>query len=211
MKIKLKPPRMSKLFTVAGMNPFSVTCGMLMLLLLSCKKNNNIDEGSNNNGVWSQQGNKLKGSTDYSYQGSSVSLSADGNTLIFSVPTDDYYMGCSWIFTRDNGKWTQQGNKLVGLGANGRSYQSAVAISADGNTAIAGGSNDSTSGAAWVFVRNNGLWIQQGNKLKNTGSAFSGRLGHAVAISSDGNTAVVGGSIDKTAAAWVFTRSNGVW
>ncbi|MFI5143343.1 MAG: hypothetical protein ACHQHM_04865, partial [Thermoanaerobaculales bacterium] len=46
-------------------------------------------------------------------------------------------------------------SKLVGTGAVGAANQGAVAISADGTTAIAGGSyDDSMAGAAWVFVAN---------------------------------------------------------
>src|SRR5450755_4446897 len=59
-----------------------------------------------------------------------------------------------------SGKFIQQGEKLVGTGgsistAQGRS----TALSADGNTAIVGGPNDSPYGAAWIFVRDaDGAW-----------------------------------------------------
>jgi hypothetical protein len=53
------------------------------------------------------------------------------------------------------GVWTQQGSKLVGTGAVGNAYQGrSVSLSADGSTAIVGGSDDNDSaGAAWVFTR----------------------------------------------------------
>lgn len=68
---------------------------------------------------------------------------------------------------------TQQGSKLIGTGNVGLPvYQgSSIAISADGNTAIVGGSNDNSQlGAAWIYTRNGGVWIQQGNKLVGTGN-----------------------------------------
>jgi hypothetical protein len=80
-------------------------------------------------------------------QGSSVALSADGNTAILGG-------SAAWVFTRSGGVWTQHGSKLVGAGAVGQISQgSAVALSADGNTAILGGPGDNNIGAAWVFVR----------------------------------------------------------
>ena len=62
---------------------------------------------------------------------------------------------------------------------------------------------------AWVFVRSNGVWTQQA-QLPTIGGGF----GQSVALSADGNTALIGawetGNNDLGAAA-VFTRSNGVW
>ena len=105
--------------------------------------------------------------------------------------------------------------KLVGTGAVGAAYQGcSVALSADGNTAIVGGSGDnSDAGAAWVFTRSGGVWTQQGSKLVGSGAVGAAAQGYSVALSADGNTAIVGGHGDNsnTGAAWVFTRSGGVW
>jgi VCBS repeat protein len=173
------------------------------------------------NGVWTQQGDKLVGTGAAPgpvNQGFSVALSADGNTAIIGGPFDNPFIGAAWVFTRSNGAWVQQGDKLVGTGAApGPVYQGfSVAVSADGNTAIVGGYQDNSNvGAAWVFARSNGVWTQQGNKLVGTGAVgpISAGQGQSVALSADGNTAIIGGPGDNTAfgAAWVFTRSNGVW
>jgi FG-GAP repeat protein len=55
--------------------------------------------------------------------------------------------------------------------------------------------------------------IQQGPKLTADDEAGTGRLGTSVALSSDGNTALVGGETDNNSvgAAWVFTRSGSTW
>jgi hypothetical protein len=170
-----------------------------------------------NNEVWSQQGKKLvgKGGLGVSSQGQSVSLSADGNTAIVGGNTDSSGAGAAWIFSRSNGVWTQQGNKLIGTGATGNAQQGfSVAISADGNTAIIGGPNDNSgAGASWVFVRNFGFWSQQGNKLIGTSASSNAQLGYAVALSADGNTAIVGGNYDNNyaGAAWVFVRNSNAW
>jgi hypothetical protein len=168
------------------------------------------------NGVWTQQGNKLvgTGAVGAADQGFSVALSADGNTAVVSGVGDNSLAGAVWVFTRSNGVWTQQGDKLVGTGAVGNGRQgSSVALSADGNTALVGGRGDNgDSGAVWVFTRGNGVWTQQGNKLVGTGAAGTANQGVSVALSADGNTALVGGPGDGAAGAvWVFTRSNSVW
>ena len=168
------------------------------------------------NGVWTQQ-SKLAGTgaVGSAGQGWSVALSDDGNTAILGGPFDNVNTGAAWVYTRSNGVWTQQGKKLVGSGAVGKARQGvSVALSADGNTAIVGGSADNVdSGAAWVFTRSNGVWTQQRSKLAGTGAVGNAAQGISVALSDDGNTAIVGGAFDNlnTGAAWVYTRSGDVW
>jgi hypothetical protein len=171
-------------------------------------------------GTWTQQGGKLVGTTsEYGgglwSQGASVALSSDGNTAIIGGPSDNRTTGAAWVFTRSSSIWTQQGNKLVGSGASqpplSPGQGMSVALSADGNTAIVGGWE---AEGAWVFTRSGGTWAQQGKKLVGTGAVGKARQGMSVALSADGNTAIVGGWSDngKTGAAWVFTRSGGgVW
>ena len=181
---------------------------------------------------FTQQGAKLVGSgaVGTAEQGRPVAISADGNTAIVGARADDFSfadgaasVGAAWIWTRSGGVWTQQGSKLIGSGTVGRAWQGAsVAISADGNTALVGGWNDNNRvGAVWVFTRNGSIWTQQGPKLVGTGAVGMSHQGVSVAVSADGNTAVVGGTGDASdpndlfhigvGAVWVFTRSGGVW
>ena len=169
-------------------------------------------------GVWTQQGPKLVGSGAIgpSQQGISVAISGDGNTAIVGGGGDNGAIGAAWVFTRSGGAWTQQGPKLVGIGGVGPLVVqgNSVALSADGSTAIVGGYGDSGEiGAVWVFTRSGGVWTQQGPKLVGTGAVGPARQGTSVALSADGNTALVGGEQDRggLGAAWVFTRSGGVW
>jgi len=167
-------------------------------------------------------------------QGSWVSLSADGNTMISSAQVDPPH-GAAWVFTRSNGTWSQQGSKLLGSNYQGTvSSNVPVAISADGNTAaMANSSDNSNQGAVWFFTRSNGVWNQQGPKVSGTGAtALSSpgcqaggfnlcpgaeEQGFSIAISADGNTLIEGGPLDANngltfaGAAWIFTRSNGAW
>jgi hypothetical protein len=56
-------------------------------------------------------------------------------------------------------------------------------------------------------------FVQQGSKLVGTGAIGFPSQGSSVALSADGNTAIVGGPQDgEFGAAWVFTRTRStVW
>lgn len=179
-------------------------------------------------GNYNQQGPKLvgTGAVGFSAQGYSVALSADGNTALVGGPEDNASgvnsLGAAWVFTRSNGIWTQQGEKLAGTGAvvgcvTAPLQGFSVALSADGNTAVVGGPNDDSCvfyiGAVWMFTRSHGVWTQQGEKLIGTGATNPARQGFAVAVSADGNTLAESGiDADFTqGAVWVFTRTNDIW
>ena len=79
-----------------------------------------------------------------------------------------------------------------------------------------------SSGRLSILVNDSGAqyplrvdpFIQQGSKLVGTGivGTFADQ-GFSVALSADGNTALVGGWYDNSnvGAAWVFVRSGGAW
>jgi hypothetical protein len=167
--------------------------------------------------TWSQQGGKLTGSgeTGEGAFGSSVALSADGNTALIGGPSDNGNAGAAWAFTRSSSTWTQQGEKLTGTGETGAGrFGESVALSADGNTALIGGPrDDSEAGAAWAFTRSGSTWSQQGGKLTGSGETGAGEFGMSVALSDNGNTALIGVPEDDaaTGGTWVLTRSSGVW
>jgi hypothetical protein len=174
-------------------------------------------------GVWSQQGQKLVGTHGIdAKQGFSVSISADGNTAIVGGPWWYSGGGGAWVFVLTDTGWVQQGEKLAPLGFGAGWFGWSVAISGDGNTTLVGDWGDSSDcGAAWVFVRTGNIWSQQGGKLVGTGgvwqnvggSWYGPYQGRSVALSADGNTALVGGPTDSAGlgAAWVFTRTGSVW
>ena len=89
----------------------------------------------------------------------------------------------------------------------GRAYQGfSVSMSGDGNTAIVGGPSDNNLvGAAWVYIRRAGAWYLLGSKLVGAGAAGPSGQGTAVAPSAGGDTAILGGRLDRgVGAAWVF-------
>jgi hypothetical protein len=167
--------------------------------------------------TWTQQGEKLTGSGEVGEGrfGRSVALGAEGNTALIGAEHDNTGVGAAWVFTRSGSTWTQQGAKLTGggeIGAGG--FGESVALSTDGNTALIGGPFDNTNvGAAWAFTRSGTTWTQQGEKLTGAGEVGEARFGHSAALSSDGNTALIGGQADdaNVGATWVFTRSGTTW
>ena len=86
-------------------------------------------------GDWVQQAKLIGSNGVQAFQGLSVSLTGDGNTLAVGGRQDNSNLGAIWIFTRTSGEWTQQGNKLTSnLYLEGRS----VCLSGNGNIMVVG-------------------------------------------------------------------------
>jgi hypothetical protein len=174
--------------------------------------------------TWTQQSEKLTdgevtgGSLpEPTAFGTSVAISADGATALVGGPGDAAGAGAIWVFAREGSTWTLQGEKLTGGEEEGAAELGrSVAISDDGTTALAGGPRDAKSlGAAWAFTREGAAWAQQGAKLLGGHEAGHGQFGGSVALSGDGDTALIGGRADhsftNTGAAWAFSRTGSTW
>ncbi len=172
------------------------------------------------------QGTALKssGGTASNKFGYSVALSADGNTALVGAPYDEDgsryqgQAGAAFVFVHSGSKWEQQGSKLTGTGDEPIYFGHSVALSANGNTALVGayetavGGKESEgfdTGAAYVFTRTNSEWTQQ-QVLTSGESEHYDEFGWSVALSGDGNTALIGGP-GFGGHAWFFKRSGGVW
>ena len=110
------------------------------------------------------------------------------------------------------GSFVQRGEKLTGGGEIGEGFfGDSVALSSDGKRALIGGPEDNGGvGAAWVFKRKGSTWTQEA-KLAGGGEIGEGAFGRSVALSSDGNTALIGAPDPLPGAALVFTRSGSGW
>ena len=92
-------------------------------------------------------------------------------------------------------------------------------IAVDGNTMIVGVPQDDeaggNAGAVYVFVESGGNWTLEAKLIPSGfGGLFDDLFGESVAI--DGDTAIIGAPIanggePRSGAAYVFTRSGGVW
>jgi hypothetical protein len=164
--------------------------------------------------TWQQQGPKLKGgeAEDGEAQfGSSVALSAFGNTALIGARRDDGGIGAAWVFTRGGTQWSPHGEKLTGAGELGDGeFGYSVALSADAEVALIGARLDAGDvGAAWLFARSGTSWEQQGAKRASPDASAPGRFGASVALSSDGETALIGAPSARTkpGAAWAFANT----
>jgi len=168
-------------------------------------------------GVWHEQAKLIAttGATTKGAQGSSVSLSASGDTALVGAEKNEESggraPGAAFVFTRSGSTWSQQGGAVIGKHPTGEVAEGeSVALSEDGNTALIGGYRDNISlGAAWAFLRSGSTWSEQ-QKLVGTGSIeATAEQGWSVALSADGLTAISGAQGDhgEQGAAWVFTRA----
>jgi hypothetical protein len=154
--------------------------------------------------------------------------------------------GAIYVFVRAGSQWSQQAYIHASNAEAGDSLGVHVALSEDGNTLLAGsldedcqltGVNpqgcdddralDSSTGAAYVFVRNGTTWSQEAFlKASNTGA--NDWFGSRLALSGDGNIAAIGASLEDSAAqgingrqddnsaneagaVYLFTRRGGTW
>jgi hypothetical protein len=170
---------------------------------------------------WSEQqkiqASDIQGGDNFGW---SVAISEDGNTAVVGAPYEDT-AGSAYIFTWSGTTWTQQ-QKIQASDIQGNSYfGGSVAISGDGNTAIVGAQYEDTgestnTGAAYIFTRSGGTWTEQA-KIQASDKQQGDQFGASVAISGDGNTAIVGavyedpGGTTNAGAAYIFTWSGTSW
>lgn len=129
--------------------------------------------------------------------GSSVSVSADGNTIAVGAETDSYLgspgSGSGYVFARSGNTWIQEGRLPSISRVSGGNFGHSISISSDGNTVAVGEDNNGQPGYAGIFTRSGTTW----NLLSGFGvGGASDSGGRNVAISGDGNTAIVSASGD---------------
>lgn len=168
-------------------------------------------------GVWTQQA-KLRASDAYVGQLFGTSVSIHKDTLVVGAPGDPqggHGAGAIYVFVRNGAAWKQQ-DKLVALDAMpGQSFGRSVAVYED--TILVGADGDAVgspnSGAAYVFIRNFGIWTEQ-DKFKPFDAESDEYFGFSVALNED--TAVIGAPRDheanwNTGALYVYKRSDWWW
>ena len=162
--------------------------------------------------------------------GAGVSISRDGNTIAVGADqasasgTAGSQRGAAYIFVRSGNLWNQQAKLEAIDQEDSARLGSSVALSADGNTVVVGALYDDASGtvgadrgAAYVFVRSGGTWVQQA-KLTASDQEDSAFFG-TVQISDAGDTVIVGAQFDDAngavlsnrGAVYIYTRLGTIW
>lgn len=116
--------------------------------------------------------------------GASAALSNDGNTALVGAPTENEGAGAAWVFTRASKQWNAVGTELT------MPAEASQAGDCGNETAEEEGETDQTTEGAYMC-----------------------RFGLGVALSGDGQTAVVGAphANQNAGAVWIFTRSGSTW
>jgi trimeric autotransporter adhesin len=152
----------------------------------------------------------------------------DGSARQVNGPIDNRAggSGAAYVFTRAGTTWSQQAYLKASNIETQDAFGVDVALSDDGTTLLVGSldedcavttvnapgcdndwRDDLSMGAAYVFVRAGGTWSQQAFlKASNTGpnDTFSERL----ALSGDGNVAVIGASVEDGSATGINGRND---
>jgi hypothetical protein len=147
--------------------------------------------------------------------------------------------GAAYVFTRNAGTWSQQAYIKASNTNAGDTFGQSVALSGDtlavgahfeDSNAVGVNGDDTnslapSSGAAYVFARNAGVWSQQAY-LKASNTAIGDRFGASVALSDDAlavfaqgedgadfgiNGTQTNNSSSSSGAVYAFVRDAGVW
>lgn len=141
-------------------------------------------------GSWNQLGVSVSVQNPGAEFGRTVAISADGDTIAIGAPYDNgggSTRGQVRVYDLVGASWSPRG-VIDGEVDSGRFGQS-LAISADGNTVVAG-APFANNGFASVHRYDAGSWTRLGSSF--AGRASGDQFGGSVAISANGNTIVVG-------------------
>lgn len=159
-------------------------------------------------------------------------MSADGHTIAVGAGSDDVGnqidQGSAYVFTRSGRTWTQQAhliwNVLSGKPMTPRGpprfFGMSVAISGDAKTILVSALEGEVAGAkdqgsTYVYRRSGAAWIQEARLIPSGGNPDD-HGESALALSFDGNTALVGAESHAAVPTdqgtiFIFTRANGKW
>jgi hypothetical protein len=156
--------------------------------------------------------------------GSAVAVSDDGRRALVGAPLGDgpggRSRGTAAVFERSAGGWERETSFAPPDDAGIDSFGGAVALSADGSTALVGVDAPleprDDPGAAFAFARSDGEW-GSATTLRATDGTAGDSLGFSVALSADGETALVGARDaatdggDRAGEAYLFGAGAGGW
>ena len=157
---------------------------------------------------WSQQA-RLTASDGVAGDQFGFSVALSGDAAMVGAPFKNTQTGAAYVFVRRGTGWHQQDRLTASGAAGGDWFGSSVALS--GSTALIGApQRNSSSGAAYMFVRRGTAWHQQ-TRLTAGDAAAMTDFGSSVAL--NGSTALVGAPQrnSSSGAAYVFVPRGTGW
>lgn len=155
--------------------------------------------------TWTQTA-LLKASTPLEYDefGTDLALSRDGLTLAVSAPWES---GKVFLFAKSGSLWSQVQDVKPSTAPVGVGFGVGLALTSDGSTLAVGAYGEAGGGAAYVFAKSGGVWLQSARlSASNAGSGDS--FGFAVGLSSDGTTLVVSAPTEDSSATGINGNQN---
>ncbi|WP_455381595.1 hypothetical protein, partial [Salinispira pacifica] len=164
--------------------------------------------------------NSLSGPAEpYGAFGASVALSADGTSLVASVPREAGAV--DGFLTRQVDRDAERAAEAALYAVDVRELGYATAISLDGKTAVvgapAGDTDVADAGYVFLYEKTDTGWKVQAELTAGDGRASGDRFGEVVSVSSDGSTVAVGApaasspGIKAHGAVFIFTRPADGW
>ena len=153
--------------------------------------------------------------------GISVSMSADGASVVVGARGDDSEKGAAYVFTKPAAGWRDSSGAAKLAAADGAArdlFGDSVSISGDGLTVVAGApGQDDGKGAAYLFAKPGAWWgralISSSIKLTDADGKPGARFGDSVSASANGGVIAVGAPANayEKGAAHVFVKPSGGW
>ncbi|WOO43520.1 InlB B-repeat-containing protein [Rubellicoccus peritrichatus] len=136
-------------------------------------------------GEWTHQARLIASDNTYNDKlGFSVCI--DGDTIIVGASGDNSNRGSAHVFVRSGQVWSEQAKLTASDASSGDTFGTAVSI--NGDTVVVGAHQDddngTSSGSAYVFVRNNGNWSEQDKLIASDGAEYD-HFGALVSIYCD--------------------------
>ena len=142
--------------------------------------------------------------------GFSVALAGDGEVALVGAPDTNSSVGAAYIYTYSGGTGVWLSTTLSPPSGSGADqFGLSVALAGDGEVALVGAPlTNNDAGAAYIYNSGSTGWSDTATLSGTSGGGF----GNSVALSGDGEVALVGASdADGSGAAYIYTSSSAGW
>ena len=159
------------------------------------------------------------------WNGSTMSMSRDGSTLVIGAPYTDVGVsnsGRAYVYTQTAGVWNLVKELYASDPEVDDYFGVGTSISSDGSVIVVGAEREHANGqtdqgSAYIYHKSGGTWPStQSQKITMAENDADSYFGSSVALSDDGYTLVVGSShhdnvATNEGALFIFERGSGTW